>query len=235
MLNIVDLRAVIIRMLLTFITENTATVNAKIQNVINNMQPLGGSPVLWNRHGVFIILNKNDKGQVFMEIYIGESNVPSFSIKLGSEVNAINARVLNALGVWYHSQVRERKNHFDNVVENGIKQIDITPCLKDFSILDRLLGKEKEISLSTGNKISDELIETQVSLRRSITNNLSVVVSVSTKGLGRGRGEYVTGALETLFPVHHGVLKQFSARMGTDPVNEYIRQAIQDHLEHNLK
>lgn len=231
MLSFYNIQAVIVRMLLSFIAANTASINSKLEPILGS---LASSAVLWDRFGVIIHINRKENGKWVLTLrtdLTDKGGQQIFEIQLGSDANAFNKRVLNALNVWAHANFREAADRFYDVALNGINQLDIRSYITDIGLIDRVLNKPHHHELSLGNSTVDLLIDSEITITRSLFNRLVVTVSVSSN-LVSGKNALL---LEKQMAVATGVLRQFVANIQQEPVNDYVRQAFTDHIEFNLK
>lgn len=225
-----NIRAVVVRVLLTFIAMNAAVINSRYSAILSVTEK--HLITVWDRMGVIMLLTKDEKGHWHLSVSTGTGNAPFFEIKIGSTNNVFNRRTLNALEVWYHSNLRSYKVSFDNAAINAVKQIDIRGHILSINFLDRLMNRSKEVDIKLPSPLN-EMISIHLDIKRSIFNKLMVSVSVSSPTItSSGKGNSV---LESLFPIHFGNLRQFNANVVHEPVNAYVQQAIMDHIEHNLK
>lgn len=230
-LSVLNLRAVVVRVLLSFIALNADVINARYKTILEVTER--NLITIWDNLGVIMLLTKDDKGHWHLSVSTGSGGSPFFEIKLGSTTNLFNRRTLNALEVWYHSNLREAKSRFDNAAINAVKQIDIRPYILNIGFMDRLMGRSKEVDIKLPAPLS-ELISIHLDIKRSIFNKLIVSVSANSPNLTPAKNQEES-FLANLFPIHFGNLRQFNANIQQEPVNAYVQQAILDHIEHNLK
>ncbi|QGH71868.1 hypothetical protein N1M2_5 [Klebsiella phage N1M2] len=228
--SVMNIRAVVVRVLLTFIGMNAAVINSRYSAILASTEKQ--LITIWDRMGVIMLLTKDEKGHWHLSVSTGTGNSPFFEIKVGSTNNVFNRRTLNALEVWYHSNLRTYKVTFDNAATNAVKQLDIRGYITDIGFMDRLFNRSKEVDIKLPTPLN-EMISIHLDIKRSIFNKLMVSVSVSSPAI-TSDGK-CGSALETLFPIHFGNLRQFNANIEQEPVNAYVQQAIMDHIEHNLK
>lgn len=228
--SVMNIRAVVVRVLLTFIATNAAVINSRYSALLSTTEK--HLITVWDRMGVIMLLTKDEKGHWHLSVSTGTGTAPFFEIKIGSINNVFNRRTLNALEVWYHSNLRSYKVGFDNAAANAVKQIDIRGHILTINFLDRLMNRSKEVDIKLPSPLN-EMISIHLDIKRSVFNKLMVSVSVSSPSItSSGKGDSV---LESLFPIHFGNLRQFNANVMQEPVNLYVQQAIMDHIEHNLK
>ena len=230
-ISVFNIRAVVVRVLLTFIAANATTINARYSDILPRTER--NVITVWDHMGVIILLTKDPKGHWMLSVSIGNGGAPFFETKVGSITNVFNRRTLNLLEVWYHANLREYKSRFDAVAINAVKQIDIRPYIMEIGFTDRLLGRSNEVDIRLPTGLN-ELINVHLDIKRSVFNKLIVAVSVDSAAF-TGKLEKDAGVVESLFPIHFGNLRQFNANVENEPVNKYVQQTIIDHIEQNLK
>lgn len=138
----------------------------------------------------------------------------------------INKRTLNELKVWFHKYGYNYRTDAISYISRQIDTVDVHPHVKNVSVLDRLLGTQKEHGISFGNNLLNEIMPSSVVVQRSIFNKLSIFTTVTTNGFG--------GCLSAILPVHLGVTQAYDTK-SQDTVNGSVREALHEHLKNNLQ
>lgn len=179
---------------------------------------------VWEMPGLAIWLSLSEDGKIYSLIIEALGTKQHFKL---SKNPTINKRVLNEMKVWYHKYGRKYHDDAHNYIDSQIDKLDIRPVITKIPVLQRLLNTQQEHVLKYSSSLLNEIMPTRVVIRRNIFNKLTVFVDVSTAT--------IKGPMSELFPVHFGVMRSYEASMAKDPVNYWLREALREHAEQNLR
>lgn len=220
-----NVAVVYLRMFLSILAANITAVNKRLEN-FNLIPVLGQAPekTLFSADGVTASIMLRE-GLYYLVITIaGEFNPKE--IKLGKTAT-ISKSVLNQLEVWFHKEFRPSYNDSINIIIASIKRVNIKPFITDIGWLKRLTFKQNVEDISYGTFYLDQLLQTRVTVQRGLTNRLHVFVDIHTGN--------IKGSLTEYIPVHAGIMRSYYANQATDPVNKWLREALLEHVDVNLK
>lgn len=220
-----NVAVVYLRMFLSILAANITAVNKRLEN-FNLVPVLGQAPekTLFSADGVTASIMLRE-GLYYLVITIaGEFNPKE--IKLGKTAT-ISKSVLNQLEVWFHKEFRPSYNDSINIIIASIKRVNIKPFITDIGWLKRLTFKQNVEDISYGTFYLDQLLQTRVTVQRGLTNRLHVFVDIHTGN--------IKGSLTEYIPVHAGIMRSYYANQATDPVNKWLREALLEHVDVNLK
>lgn len=160
-----------------------------------------------------------DKGY---DLFINGERILSFGNKV-----VFNKRTINELQVWFHKKCRQDYNTTVASINQLIGKMEITSLFDKFTFTERLLGGSKEFNVTTGSVYLDSVINVHVSLKRTVFNKFKAVITTST--------EKPCGLLGKLYPTHCGVIRQFGGSINSDPVNQWFREVLHDHITWYVK
>jgi hypothetical protein len=220
-----NVAVVYLRMFLSILSANITAVNKRLEN-FNLVPVLGQAPekTLFSADGVNASIMLRE-GLYYLVITIaGEFNPKE--IKLGKTAT-ISKSILNQLEVWFHKEFRPSYNDSINIIIASIKRVNIKPFITDIGWLKRLTFKQNVEDISYGTFYLDQLLQTRVTVQRGLTNRLHVFVDIHTGN--------IKGSLTEYIPVHAGIMRSYYANQATDPVNKWLREALLEHVDVNLK
>lgn len=220
-----NVAVVYLRMFLSILAANITAVNKRLEN-FNLVPVLGQTPekTLFSADGVTASIMLRE-GLYYLVITIaGEFNPKE--IKLGKTAT-ISKSILNQLEVWFHKEFRPSYNDSINIIIASIKRVNIKPFITDIGWLKRLTFKQNVEDISYGTFYLDQLLQTRVTVQRGLTNRLHVFVDIHTGN--------IKGSLTEYIPVHAGIMRSYYANQATDPVNKWLREALLEHVDVNLK
>lgn len=226
MILVAHISAIVSRLLVNLITSNVDKVNEIIIHAIKE-SARNESIILFHSHGVVVSVYRDDKNKFYLHV-TSEFNKPLYS-KLGSDINPLNKRVLNELSVWLFSNIRGVAQEGTSRISDNVKRINVNSYISNVGLLDRIKKTETTYHVSTGYGISDTLIDINLTVSRSILNRVHGSIEISTVGLDR---EHPLGKL---LPVVSGVFGVYDSNGATCSMNQWVHQAILDHIEGNLK
>lgn len=203
-------------MFISLLTNNLVAVNKHLSK--------GVSGNLFNAHGVLAVLSF-EEGVYYLTVTSELDGGPKV-IKLG-KTSTISKSVLNQLEVWFHKEYRQVYNESIQIITASIKNVNIKPFILDIGWVKRLCFSSNMKEIKYGSPHLDELISTFVTVQRSVTNRLQVFVDIHTGG--------IRGALTKFVPTHVGIMRTYRANMTSDPVNKWLREALLEHVDINLK
>lgn len=220
-----NVAVVYLRMFLSILSANITAVNKRLEKLV--LEPTGVSyPMksLFSADGVTASIMLRE-GLYYLVICIA-GVVDHKEIKLG-KTPTISKSILNQLEVWFHKEFRPSYNDSINIIIASIKRVNIKPFITDIGWLKRLTFKQNVEDISYGTFYLDQLLQTRVTVQRGLTNRLHVFVDIHTGN--------IKGSLTEYIPVHAGIMRSYYANQATDPVNKWLREALLEHVDVNLK
>lgn len=211
--------ALIIRIMITYITHSFEAVNKTIAEL-----PESVDMILFKRGTFTIRLVRNGaKGSL---IFVDTAAGIEKEFKINSKLKPINRRVTGDMEVWYHRVLREKEVEACDLLANAISNVDIEKSLKTIPFMSRLLGRSVTIPIDLGVSELNYLLQTEVKYTVSIFGKAKIFESVTTP-MGDS-----SLPLAKVFPTSYN---QFSGYVGKDPLNRYAQQVITDHLTSKLR
>lgn len=220
-----NVAVIYLRMFLSILTANITAVNKRLENF--GLTPVMGSVserTLFAAEGVTAVILLRE-GFYYLLLTVSGS-LGSKEIKLGKTAT-ISKSVLNQLEVWFHKEYRAQYNDSINIITDSIKRVNIKPFISEIGWLKRLTFAQNVKEITYGTFHLDQLLQTRVTVQRGITNKLQVFVDIHTAN--------IKGALTDYIPVHAGIMRSYYANQATDPVNKWLREALLEHVDVNLK
>lgn len=222
-----NVAVIYLRMFLSILTANITAVNRRLENF--NLIPVLGDTTypqrtLFSADGVTAVIMLREGFYYLLLTIPGSLN--SKEIKLGKTAT-INKSILNQLEVWFHKEYRSQYNDSINIITESIKRVNIKPFISEIGWLKRMTFTQNVKNITYGTFYLDQLLQTRVTVRRGITNKLQVFVDIHTGN--------IKGDLTDYIPVHAGIMRSYYANQGSDPVNKWLREALLEHVDVNLK
>lgn len=222
-----NVAVIYLRMFLSILTANLAAINKHLGGL--ELTTIPSSHVypmlsLFSASGVTasVLLREG----IYYLVVTAAGDGANREFKLGKTAT-ISKSVLNQLEVWFHKEYRADYNDSINVITESIKRVNIKPFITDIGWIKRLIFAQNVKDISYGTFQLDQLLQTRVTVQRGITNRLHVFVDIVTGN--------IKGALTNYIPVHAGIMRSYYANQATDPVNKWLREALLEHVDVNLK
>lgn len=217
MFNYNHVQAIFISLFIKLIESNLAKVNTALEK-----HAYDGS-VLFKCLGVMVRLSQPEGSSVYWLVIEALGDKHKFKL---SKNPSISKRVINDLKVWFHKHGHSYRVSALEYISNKINEIDIHDQVRNISVLDRLLGTQKEHAIKYPNNLLNEIMPTVVTIQRSIFNRVSIFTTVSTNGF--------SGCLSSVLPVHLGVMQSYDTKLG-GVINHHVRDAVFEHVSRNLQ
>jgi hypothetical protein len=222
-----NVAVIYLRMFLTILAGNLAEVNKRLNDLALVHRPgsvIEPSMVLFAANGVSATIVLLDGA--YHLVLMASKDGTSKSFKLGKTAT-ISKAVLNQLEVWFHKEYRAIYTDSITVITESIKKVNIKPFITEIGWLKRLTFGQNVKEIKYGAFHLDQLLSTRVTVQRGITNKLQVFVDIHTGG--------IKGELTNYIPVHAGIMRSYYANASNDPVNKWLREALLEHVDVNLK
>lgn len=220
-----NVAVIYLRMFLSILTANITAVNKRLEN-FNLASAIGSASerTLFAAEGVTAVILLR-QGIYYLLLTVSGS-LDSKEIKLGKTAT-ISKSMLNQLEVWFHKEYRAQYNDSINIITESIKRVNIKPFISEIGWLKRLTFGQNVKDITYGTFHLDQLLQTRVTIQRGVTNRLQVFVDIHTGN--------IKGDLTDYIPVHAGIMRSYYANQATDPVNKWMREALLEHVDVNLK
>lgn len=218
MFNYNHRHAVALRMFVTILAANIAKVNELITKHFS--EPKNVRVVLFGFAGVVVTVIRNSN-KLFLNIMVGEKVVHQFA--LNHIKQPVSKRLVNDIEVFFHREYREQHAGAISKLDDAIDLADVKHKARNIPLVCRLFYKPVEFDIEFNDRLLSEIFGAHVTIRRSIFNKLSVTVVTGTK--------VVSGLMREVFPVHVGVSRNYLADGSSDPVNQWFRQCLTDHVD----
>lgn len=211
-----NIAVVYLRMFISILSGHLADINKKLSRV--------GETTLFQAAGVIVTVALNSEdGSYYLHF---TTDLGSKSFKIG-KVATINKSVLNQIEVWFHREHREAYSESLALIEASIKKVNIKPFILGIGWFKRLGFTKNIMKIKYGSQFLDQLLQTQVTVQRGITNRLAVFVDIYTGN--------IKGDVLNFIPVHAGIMRSYVASLNKDPVNQWLREVLLEHVDINLK
>lgn len=221
-----NVAVIYLRMFLSILATNITAVNKRLERLALSPVEANSYPMksLFSADGITASIMLREGLYYLVISVVGEFHPKE--LKLG-KTPTISKSILNQLEVWFHKEYRPSYNDSINVIIASIKRVNIKPFINDIGWLKRLTFKQNVKDISYGTFYLDQLLQTRVTVQRGITNKLNVFVDIHTAN--------IKGSLTEYIPVHAGIMRSYYANQATDPVNKWLREALLEHVDVNLK
>lgn len=225
MFDLKNVAVIYLRMFLSILTANLGSINKRLEKfTLSQVGDTYPMKALFSANGLTATLTLQEG--IYYLICTVAPNVEIKQFKLGKTAT-ISKSVLNQLEVWFHKEYRPTYNDSITVITESIKKVNIKPFISDIGWLKRLTFKQNVKEIKYGSFYLDQLLDTRVTVQRGITNKLHVFVDIHT---GNIKGELIQ-----FVPLHAGIMRSYQANVATDPVNKWLREAMLEHVDVNLK
>lgn len=228
-----NVAVIYLRMFLSILAANITAVNKRLENfgLTPVQNPKVGDSIypqrtLFSADGVCAVIMLREGIHYLIISLAGSGPTDSKEIKLGKTAT-ISKSALNQLEVWFHKEYRSQYNDSINIITESIKRVNIKPFISEIGWLKRLTFGQNVKDITYGTFHLDQLLQTRVTVQRGLTNRLQVFVDIHTGN--------IKGALTDYIPVHAGIMRSYYANQATDPVNKWMREALLEHVDVNLK
>lgn len=218
MLNFNQRHAIALRMFVTILAANIAKVNELI--IKHFADPKNNAVLLFEFASVTVTVVKNE-GKLSLTVRM-DGNV-THQIKLNNIKQPFSKRLVNDVEVMFHRDYRELYNGGVEKLNDVIDFADVKHKARNIPIMARIFNRPMEYSIKFNDKYANELLGGYIIIRRNIFNKLSVTVTTSSP--------LVHGLMRDALPTHIGVSKTYLADGKSDPVNQWYRQVLQDHVD----
>ena len=218
MFNYKHLHAIALRMFVTFLAANIAKVNELIIAGFSDPKVLRIS--LFELNSVVVSIVRVE-GKLTLNIVV--PGYDTHRIKLGNLKAPISKRVVTDLQVYFHREYRLVHEDALKQLAESIDLADVKYKARNIPVVARLFNKVNEFNIRLDNQLMSELLNVTVFIRRSIFNKLTVVVVTHTPE--------PVGLIREVMPVHVGVTNTYLADGQSDPVNQWFRQVLTDHVD----
>lgn len=217
--------AVNIRIAMAKILSNIDAVN---KDLADRLSSLTVATII--RQGNIVVSGFVADGNRYLVISEGafKDNVRLQTIKLGNTAKLINKRVINDLQVWQHREYHGLLEKFDDMLDRKISDINIRGDLDRIGFSDRLFCNT--VVIKPINELFDlaRLVDLEVLASRTIFNKATVTISVTP---ARPEGDFTsTSIMETISPIHDGIMRQATTHYKHEPVNQYVQEVVRQYF-----
>jgi len=203
-----------------FINLFIKTIELNLNKVNDILARSGYAESLYSMMGVNIVMAIDDQDKNYYLVIQALGDEHRFKL---SKQPRISKRVINELKVWFHKHGRDYHTDALAYIKGSIGEIDIRPTIRSYTLWERLLNQSKEIIVSHRSNLLSEFMTIRVVIHRNIFNRLVVNLDVSSQG--------PKGKLSSCFPIHFGIFQQYNANSEKEPVNQWIREIVTEHVE----
>lgn len=203
-----------------FINLFIRTIEVNLNKVNDLLARSGYAESVYAMLGVNIVMAMDEQDKNYYLVFNAFGGEHRFKL---SKQPRISKRVINELKVWFHKHARDYHADALSFIKGSINEIDIRPTIKSYSIWERLLNQSKEIIVEHRSKLLSDVMTIRIVIHRNLFNKLVVNLDVSSQG--------PKGRLSSCFPIHFGIFQQYNANVEKDPVNQWIRDIVNEHVE----
>lgn len=182
------------------------------------------------RQGNIVVSGFVTNGNRYLVISEGafKDNVRLQTIKLGNTAKLINKRVINDLQVWQHREYHGLLEKFDDMLDRKISDINIRGDLDRIGFNDRLFCNTVVIKPISELFDLARLVDLEVLASRTIFNKATVTISVTP---ARPEGDFTSASImETISPIHDGIMRQATTHYKREPVNQYVQEVVRQYF-----